>query len=99
MFAQLVVGHPHGGPHHGGVATVAQGLGLPAHHDVDPPVLLVERSPHHLQHAPVVPHQTVNHLPRTLDVVGGRVGEHRRGGAHPVWCSGELLDHCGADWS
>ena len=76
MFAQLVVGHPHGGPHHGGMAAVVQGLALPADHDIHPPVLLVERSPDHLQDARIVPHQAVNHFPRTLDVVSCRVGEH-----------------------
>ena len=84
MFPQLVEGHPHGCPHYDGVSAVGESVGLPAHHDVHPPVLLVERRPDHLQHAGVVPHQAVDHFPGALEVVGRGVGGHHRCGAHPA---------------
>ena len=84
MFPQLVEGDPHGGPHHGGVAAVAEGVGLSAHHNVHPPVLLIERGPDHLEHTPIVPHQAVHHFPGAFQVVcRGVGGEHSsRVGGH-----------------
>ena len=76
LLLELVEGDPHGGPDHMRQPAEGQGLLGPVDHDVHTPVPLVEGRPDQLQHAAIVPDQAVNDLPRTLDVVGCRVGEH-----------------------